>query len=420
MAGTRRAWCLALFGIGFAAQLTVVFHARLFDPTPKGETRRIAYSLATKGTFADPYAAPTAYTAHRAPASPFLHSLLDRAFGSGEGGQIAKQVYNSALYATAAALLPVVAAAIGLPWQAGAAAGVLAAIPTGYAEVATDWEGPLVQVLLGLLVWLHASGRATRSLASAAGTGALWGFAMLANPTFVLLLALAALWECFQGHWRQAAALAAVSGALLAPWTIRNYERFGKVFFLRTNLGLELYMSSGDGAGATYAANLARHAQVHPNANAGVARLVAERGELSYYAELQERALAWMRTHPREYLALVAERLRYFLFPDDFAGRRYAYPVWAATVLSFLGLGLMLLRQRRAALVILLAAGLYSSLYILVSSMNWRYRQPTYPLTTLAAGYLLWDGSGGRRARQSGTKAQGEIPQGASGDIPAP
>lgn len=392
MLATRRAWCAALFALGFAAQLAVVFQVRIFDPTPKSEARRIAYSLATKGTFADPYAAPTGYTAHCAPASPFLHSLLDRAFGSGEGGQIAKQAYNSALYAAAAALLPVVAAAIGLPWQAGAAAGLLVAIPTGYAEVATDWEGPLVQVLLGLLVWLHAGGRATLSLTNAAGTGALWGFAMLANPTFLLLLALAAAWEWLQGRWRQAAVLAAVSGALLAPWTIRNYERFGKVFFLRTNLGLELYMSTGDGAGATYAANLTRHAEVHPNANAAVARLVAERGELAYYAELQERALTWMRTHPREYLALVAGRLRYFLFPDDFAGRRYAYPVWAATVLSFLGLGLMLLRDRRAALVILLAAGLYSSVYILVSSMNWRYRQPTYPLTTLAAGYLLWEG----------------------------
>jgi len=45
------------------------------------------------------------------------------------------------------------------------------------------------------------------------------------------------------------AVLLVCTGLCLIPWTVRNYERFGRIFFLRSNAGLELFISTGDDAG---------------------------------------------------------------------------------------------------------------------------------------------------------------------------
>ena len=113
------------------------------------------------------------------------------------------------------------------------------------------------------------------------------------------------------------AAVAAGAALVCLPWFIRNYEQFHSVFFVRDNLGLELYTSNNSCATPTMLGNYLSgcHFQTHPNVNAAVAAEVLEKGEIRFNQERMHEAFAWISENPRAFASLTARRFMRFWFP---------------------------------------------------------------------------------------------------------
>ena len=132
----------------------------------------------------------------------------------------------------------------------GASTGLVAAAIWAVMPTALHSSASLLAEPLGT-VWLLAHVWALLLLAERPGwgragiSGALLGAAILTRPNFVLLVPLEALWALwqFRGHWGSALRALAVPlvGVLaLAPWTARNYVRFGHFIPLTTSGGSAL------------------------------------------------------------------------------------------------------------------------------------------------------------------------------------
>jgi hypothetical protein len=187
------------------------------------------------------------------------------------------------------------------------------------------------------------------------------------------------------------AMLVVVAGAALAclPWFIRNYQRFHAVVFVRDNFGLELQVSNNPCAQPTVLANVESgcHKQTHPNANPTVAGEILDKGEVAFNREKLREALTWIEANPVAFAKLTAKRFARFWFPY-FGSYRYAIPMGVLTVLSFVGLALML-RERRTAAYILGWTLLAYPLVHYVVQFEARYRYPILWATLLPAGYAL-------------------------------
>jgi hypothetical protein len=180
-------------------------------------------------------------------------------------------------------------------------------------------------------------------------------------------------------------------GMLLAclPWGWRNYRTFDEVFFIRGNLGLELYVGNHSGAHADIDVSSARRSFRHPRTDLAEAERVLEIGEGAYMREKQHEALAWIGGNPGEFLRLTATRVLYFwLGPLHEPARAFGYTVLflfaivgARQVLPNVG------TPERAALLIPLAT--YPLIYYLVAYMP-RYGEPVRWILFLLAGGAVW------------------------------
>jgi hypothetical protein len=279
----------------------------------------------------------------------------------------------SALYAS----LPWFSEKFGTGRQAGFIGGVIGAlfvIWPGHGEYLTT----LVLALL-LAAFLH------RWINHSAGwfTSLLLGFAI--GAAFHLQPALLPVMiGCISFDWwwnrkleKRSFACMLVFGAVLVciPWTWRNYRTFDALFFMRSNLGLELRMGNHASAYPTMAEMDANHEPPHPRTHAAEARRLLDIGEVDYMRSAGSEALAWVVSSPSDFLRLTVLR-----FGNVWAGPLYA-PASAAGVLSitlaaFFGLWRIYPRlsiPQRAIFIIPLAT--YPLIYYFVAYMP-RYRIP--------------------------------------------
>jgi hypothetical protein len=187
-------------------------------------------------------------------------------------------------------------------------------------------------------------------------------------------------------------------GILLAclPWGWRNYRTFNAVFFIRSNLGLELRMGNNDGTAATFDVMDMRNTHYkHPRADVLEARKLVELGEIGYMRQAGAEAVLWIRTHPAEFLWLTAQRFaNLWVGPlhrpvEDYRG------VLALTVFAILGAWRSfpwITIPQRAALLIPL--GTYPLIYYIVAYMP-RYRIPLDWILYILAGTAAWQLIGG-------------------------
>ena len=230
--------------------------------------------------------------------------------------------------------------------RAGAFAGLLAACDPALVLLSTDVQSECFTVFLLLLFALSLvaawrSGRARDALAA----GILLGASSLVRPS---CLALAPLLPLAPGAGRArlrrvGAALAGLTLAL-APWTLRNFMRFGAalpvndqggvVFWLgNTQLNADYYALRTSGEYQTYLrrfteevdrGSVRRLAQAHPNP--------ADRSR-AFLADATE----WIRAHPSAWARLLADKTLDWLRP-------WANPlVWSPRVVVATGLWNILL-----------------------------------------------------------------------------
>jgi hypothetical protein len=369
-----------------------------FSSLPRaGEVVRVGLNVAHTGAFANPfYPLPTGPTAHNAPGYVLLFALVTKVFGEGLAGAIAIWSLNVGFLALQLALLPLLSQRLGLGVLPGLLAAAFGAIFQPY-RVLPEWESLLTGALIvSLAVLTVPHFQASRNWKHSAMLGLLWGVALLTNPQCVwLLLAwpVVAVWNISPVQRvraiRAMAAVAAGAALVCLPWFIRNYEQFRAVFFVRDNLGLELFTSNNSCATPTMLENYISgcHFETHPNVNAAVAAEVLEKGEIRFNQERMHQAFAWISENPRAFASLTARRFLRFWFPY-LTSYRYAVPCGVLTVLSFLGLGAMFRKQPRAAWAIFSVLALYPLINYVVQ-FEARYRYPIFWATLLPAAYAV-------------------------------
>jgi hypothetical protein len=378
-----RSYLVPLLGLG--GVLSAAFYMHLVPEGMLGagfENVSVARSILNHGQFADPFMFPTGPTAQVAPLYPtFLAGLL-WLLGDSEMFRWAAGLLNVWAQGLIAALLPQASRVLTGESRPGILAGVLyCLLPTMI--VLPQWEAGIAT--LGLLVFL-ISANSLQSVRSGllAGLGA--GTLLLLSPVLLTILGAWAVWRRpsrFIFAWFAA-------GAMLAcgPWTLRNYQQFGSLFFVRSSLGLELYVSNNAVARAATDDNLASHAMSHPNVNPAEAAVLASMSEPSYQRAKLMAAIQWITTHPGRFAQLTLRRFFWFWFPPLDHDTLHSAAIWIVTLLSVPGLLLMRKHGAPALPFFLAASALFPLVYYLVQWEH-RYRYPVLWVSLLSAGYAL-------------------------------
>ncbi len=267
---------------------------------------------------------------------------------------------------------------------------------------------PLALFLFGLFLYLYLDEDA--GLPRLAAAGAVMSLATLTRPTFLYLGVLA--WAVllidgkgapFRRRLGRAAVAALAFVVVLAPWTVRNHERSGRVVVVNYVAGTALYQKN-----RFLEATAPRLWDVDKTAayNAYIARIPANdvARELARQDFLRARAAELIRAHKLGYVKLSAARFAHMwsFYPEvapwtPVTPRIIAGLVVAAAYSAFLFaaavVGLVVLRPRRAKLALpalaLALVGIHSLTIALL-----RYRLPTDLILAIlagAGGAFVWD-----------------------------
>jgi hypothetical protein len=287
--------------------------------------------------------------------------------------------------------LPWFSAKLGTGKQAGLIGGLAGAL-------LVEWPGHgeyLTAIILGLLLvaflrrWINNRESSVGSFLLGLAIGAAFHLQPALLPVIIGCI-IFELWWCRNPHkWVRLSMLALGILLACAPWAWRNYTTFDAVFFIRSNLGLELRMGNHDGAAATMEVMDAQEEHNHPRTHFAEARKLRDIGEIEYMREAQQEALQWIRTHPAEFLWLTVQR-----FANLWAGPLHrtiaASRIFALTLLAFLGFWRSfpaLSKPQRAAILIPLLT--YPIIYYVVAYMP-RYRVPIDWILFILAGAAVW------------------------------
>jgi hypothetical protein len=401
-----------IVALGIVVRTSLLVGSRFPLRIDYAEMEKIARSLATHGTFADPYFLPTGPTAHHAPIYPFLLSLVFRLFGYGAAAACATALMNFALAAFQWALVPRIADQAGLPRSVGIATALAGTLVPYRFVKEVKWEAPLVGAAIALLVLLTLRWWQSRtpSVLQTLGIGAAWGVGMMCSasllPVFPLIMALIVIraTPAARSVWLRHTALATAGMlAAIAPWTIRNYVELHGPVLMRSNFGIEFSLSNNPEAYVLAADNYEigypnNHFHLHhPWSNIGEAREVARLGEIAYNRRLVIETGGWIRGNPGWFASLTARRLVYFWLTPY---RRQAWKNFVLTPWTILAIcGLVLMIQRGLALgwlIAMLWIG-YPLVYYVVQA-DTRYRYPIEWTLTLLAIYAVHSLVSARRA----------------------
>jgi 4-amino-4-deoxy-L-arabinose transferase-like glycosyltransferase len=363
----------------------------VFYPNPEREMGAIVTSLRQTGEFADPYLLPTGPTAHLPPVYPYLLALIYRLFGfswiAGYMIMLLVVLASSLL----AALLPWVSGQFGLGRQPGFIAGLASAWIVAWPSHGEYLAGLFLGLLL--LAFLHrwTGGRLSWQASLLLGLGV--GVTLHLQPAILTVVLGCLAFDLWWGRRRQQRTylIVLILAVLLAclPWAWRNYKEFNTLIFIRSNFGLELRMGNHPGALATFEEMDMHGGYLHPRVDFSEARKMQNIGEIEYMREAQRDAVAWIVSHPAEFLGLTLRRIaNVWVGPLH---RPSGIPeVLVLTILALLGLRRSfptLSIPQRAALIIPLAA--YPLIYYIVAYMP-SYRQPIDWVLLILAGAAVW------------------------------
>ncbi|MGH7694208.1 MAG: hypothetical protein ACRENH_04475 [Gemmatimonadaceae bacterium] len=394
------AWLL--FGAAFLPRLVLVLREPQSGETFFDEPGMVAYSLSHGEGFSNPYAGPTGPSAHVAPFVPLLLAFFIKVFGNTDAAWLASRVVACAVVAFHAALLPTISERVGLGRIAGILAGLVAALPLFlWLETNGRFETPYLLLATTLLVtitayWLAPS-QPERSVGKWAWLGLGWGLGVLLTPTLLpvmlALLALGTLPALSAGkrlRLRQGGAV--LGGALLVfmPYSIERSVRLGAPVLVRSNFGLELFLSNNDAAHPRFLDNMADTAVMkrhHPLLRRREAIRVRSMGEGAYHTMMRQRATDWIASHPQRFASLTGGRIAEFWFPtaNRFVKTAYLYGLTVFGVGWLLVVAFTRSDPRRSLARFWLSAVIAFSLIHYVIQADVRYRYPLQGLLLLAA-----------------------------------
>jgi hypothetical protein len=388
---------LAIWLAGFAVRLTLVFGFHRYELF-RAEPVKIAVSLAKTGAFANPYSIPTGFTAHAAPLYPIAIAPLYRFFGDSRTADFARIVFSIAIASASYALLPAVAAALGIPLTAGILAGLAGALlpahywPESMGEFETAWVPLFLE--LSLIFFTRVIGSAALLIRTAVYAGVWSGVGALLSPNVLPPLAglgILMLWKRGAHSWRWLAVTALAAFATITPWLVRDYVRLGGWFPIRDNFGLEFYLSNNDQAIAEIERNDVSpfYKQEHPFSSVAAARELLAQGELSFEWDRMHRASEWIKANPTKFVLLTGERVRNFWF-HAMLPPVPRWLLWMLNVSALVGLWMLFRRNRWAALLLGSMLVTYPAAYYLIHN-GMRYEHGVYWITLLLTGSAVYE-----------------------------
>ncbi|MFZ0286159.1 MAG: hypothetical protein WAL32_13095 [Terriglobales bacterium] len=341
------------------------------------EFARIAWSLVSGHGYSSPWAnTPLAPTA----VEPPIYSFLLAGIFHFAGAYSYRALWIAAgLNAVFSATTAVLILRIGKR-EFGSLAGVLAAWVWACwlyeAAVAVRlWESSLSALLLMVVLLMLPKLKAQR-IWLWLFFGFLAGVAALTNTTLLALFPF--FWAWLWIHGRQLGGrsgrlvLASVGIFLLTllPWTIRNYQVFGRLIPVRDNFGLELWLGNHEGVSQRFDNDFPI---LDPNE---YNRL----GEIRFMESKRDIALQFIGQDPLEFLRLSARRcLHYWIAPDPMAWSFVSLMAWSGMILA-------LRRKGLEAIPYSVVLVVFPLIYYITHTFN-SYRHPIEPVMFLLAAY---------------------------------
>ena len=365
-------YCLLVSMAAFFSLIIQMKFIRIIGMGPGFEPVSVAKSLATKGTFADPFSGPTGPTAHVAPLWPFMLAGLYRAAPDEQYFRFSALLLTMLLHVLNVLLLFLLSGKLFQNPMSQLGTLALALVVPLYQVIPAE---EAICVSTGLLAfWLLARRH------KAVMCGMFGGLLLLLNPSLLTILVPIAIYE-----WKRANSIAlflAVMFLVITPWEVRNYQVFHKLFFIRDNLGLELDAYNNDcevsGTG---------ECNPHPVLSAAERAKVAEMGEVPYNQMRLGHVAAWFKAHPGAALGLIARRIARFWFPISGSGP-FGFGITLVTAVSAWGFWCMFRNRLKLLWPMLAILVLYPPIYYLVR-FDLRYRYSILWVSILAGGYGL-------------------------------
>ncbi|RME41867.1 MAG: hypothetical protein D6788_00285 [Planctomycetota bacterium] len=227
------------------------------------------------------------------------------------------------------------------------------------------------------------------------------------NPALTIAYPFFVLWPIVRSggwRWKRVARGVIVSVAgwalAIAPWTIRNYIQFDRIFYMRNGLGLELWLGTCPEADADPARVFyERFPLLNEDAQAKVSRIE----EQAFLDEARHKAFEAIRADPGRFVKLVALRTL-----DYWAGTmltrsrhtRFGYPLAPSKRIVSISQGvsvlmlivLLIVRRRRpvAGTGWLVMVLLVFSIVYCITHVQIRYRAPTEPILMVLLAVLAF------------------------------
>jgi 4-amino-4-deoxy-L-arabinose transferase-like glycosyltransferase len=371
------------------------------------ETGHIAYSIASGKGFSSPFQRDTGPTAWLAPVYPCLLAGIFKVFGIYSLHSFFAALFLNVLFSTGACVPIFYAgkriAGLGV---ASAAAWLWALFPNAIIiPFEWIWDTSLSALLVATLLWATLELAESRRLRDWCLYGLLWGFTLLTNPAVALFFPVLLAWAAYRTHGQNRTSnpilrpLLATAIAVLCcmPWTIRNYVQFHKLIPLRSNFAFELYIGNNENYDDQHKARAGAITQ-----DREILRYV-RMGETAFMEEEKRKAIAFIVSHPRIEVWLIAER-----FVDFWTGTstpvaafRQADSLWlrlillcndAAPLCAFFGIVVLLATKNVCGFPVVSIPVVFPLLYY-VTHTSLRYRHPIDPVVLLLSAigvHGLW------------------------------
>lgn len=342
------AFALAIFCVAIVLRIAVIVIGETYSSPRFFELEKIAISLIDTGQYGNAIGPSSGPTAYFTPIYPIILSGVYKIFGSDSAGEFVRQSLNSTFMSLQYALLPFIARAVGISACFGLFAGLLGAIvPFHFWTELRGQESPLAAVSLVCLslLFLNFNNQSTHTTRSVSILGFSWGLGVLVAPSLLPVLCgffvLRFLKNRKQGlhcFFREVAITGLVMVLVIFPWGFRNYLQLGEFIATRSSLGIVLNLSNNDSAAAAWFENTAGRTEGgDPWHSPSERKKYIHMGEVAYTQEKMESAIKWIRSNPRRFLALTAERSLYFWFPK-MERPGHSEVLWLISTLSIVGL----------------------------------------------------------------------------------
>ena len=329
----------------------------------------------------------------------------------------ADKLWNALLGALTAVLLARLAGRISGSPSVAMTAGLLSAVNPAFVYLATDVQSEnLTILLLVLFAGELLSATESGSLRSALAAGALLGFAALTRPVCLVLapLLVAPLLGSGPEKLRRGAVAAAGLVLAIAPWTLRNAERYGAFLPVNDQFGVVFWLGNSEineryyglESRADYEEFTRRY---RAEVNDGRIREIAAShpGPAERSGAFVRDAGAWIESHPGRWRALMVDKTLDWLRPwaSRFGwspGIVAATGLWYVALFVLAGLG-MFHEKRRGLVVAAVLVLLLTTAAHVATLVVWRYRMvfwdPVLVVFASAALVGLFDGGFSGRTR---------------------